>query len=210
MSRHSQISVNYDGEALQEGRMDVRDLAPALLALGDLIEDANHILNGPESKVSVSVVSKFKRGSFGFEADIIQNLEFFDRATSLFTEGPQGTKEILELLFWGFAGGISAGELIRRIKGLAANISQHPEGNPKQQIVQFGNNTTVVNNYVAQSIASPKARNAWDTFSSPPRREGIDYVKVTGENPKENFEISVTCRLSSDHRLLENSASRHG
>ncbi len=41
----------YDGPALQEHQMDVRALAPALLSVGNLVEQANEIFNGDRAKV---------------------------------------------------------------------------------------------------------------------------------------------------------------
>lgn len=40
------FQLRYDGPALSEHGMDVGDLAPALLALGDLIKRANATVNG--------------------------------------------------------------------------------------------------------------------------------------------------------------------
>jgi hypothetical protein len=47
MSR-AHFKVSYNGVALQEGRLDVRDLAPALLAVGSLFDAANRALNGAD------------------------------------------------------------------------------------------------------------------------------------------------------------------
>ncbi len=40
-----EFAVTYEGVALTDGRMPVRDLAPALIALGDIFHEANAVLN---------------------------------------------------------------------------------------------------------------------------------------------------------------------
>ena len=59
--------VTYDGKALENSEMDARNLAPALLAIGDLLENSTRVLYGKEIKASVNVKGGFKTGSFGIE-----------------------------------------------------------------------------------------------------------------------------------------------
>lgn len=47
MSRSS-FRVAFEGEPFAEGEIDVNDLAPALLALGDVIQAANRASTGGE------------------------------------------------------------------------------------------------------------------------------------------------------------------
>lgn len=59
----SQFRVAFEGEAFDDGEMDVRDLAPALLALGDVIQAANRALNGDRADASLKVRAT-NHGSF--------------------------------------------------------------------------------------------------------------------------------------------------
>lgn len=93
--------ILYDGPALATNEMNVHDLAPALLALGDLIEAANETLNGPKkTKVSLNVKASFKTGCFGIELDVVQTI--LQQFGSLFSAAQAVTAQ--DLLRWlGFA-----------------------------------------------------------------------------------------------------------
>jgi hypothetical protein len=67
-------TILYDGPALELGLMDVRDLAPALVAVGDLCSRANRILNGNKANVEVHVKTGFKPGSFVVDLAVVQSV----------------------------------------------------------------------------------------------------------------------------------------
>lgn len=114
MSASIEFSVKYDGPALAEHRMDVRELAPALLALSSLLEESNKSLYGDKPEVRVNVKGNFQSGSFkvnleaaltmkeqivtilaGSEATAVSNL--FGILGGL---GLLGGGGVLGLLFW--------------------------------------------------------------------------------------------------------------
>jgi hypothetical protein len=70
MSRAT-FGLGYDGPALRDGTMDVRDLAPALLAVGQLFDAANRNLNGDAATVGVHVRATGE-GSFEVFLEVVQ------------------------------------------------------------------------------------------------------------------------------------------
>ena len=60
----SHIRVVYNGPAVDDGEMDVGQLASSLLAFGKLIENADAIITGEAGRVRVRVQSDVRRGSF--------------------------------------------------------------------------------------------------------------------------------------------------
>ena len=67
----------YDGPALADGSMNVRDLAPAMLAVGSFFETANRVANSDRASVSVNVRAT-SAGSFHVVFEVVQSLEIVE------------------------------------------------------------------------------------------------------------------------------------
>ena len=65
----SDLVVIYDGSALSAHAMDVRDLGPALTAMGDMFERANVLLNGKSVAVDIKMQA-IRPGSYQIIAEL--------------------------------------------------------------------------------------------------------------------------------------------
>jgi hypothetical protein len=72
MTKKVAFKIAYDGEALRDHSMDVRDLAPALLSLGKLFDAANLALNGDKAEVRLQVKAH-SAGSFEVALELFQS-----------------------------------------------------------------------------------------------------------------------------------------
>ncbi len=123
---HATFQIIYDGPALENSTMDVKDLAPALLALGEAIEQANFSTNHQKASVVLNVRASFKTGCFGIEFDVVQSL--LEQTKSLFeSNGISSAKEIVETL--GFVGG----SITASYRGLIG-LMRHLKGREIQEI----------------------------------------------------------------------------
>ncbi|MFW9595562.1 MAG: hypothetical protein ACMV1D_08695 [Macromonas sp.] len=117
MSTSIHFSIKYDGPALASHQMDVRELAPALMALSSLLEEANREIYPDGDEVRVQVKGSFKGGSFGVDLIALQSIK--DQIVSLLT-GPEASavSNLFGILGGvGLVGGAYAG-LIQLIKWL--------------------------------------------------------------------------------------------
>jgi hypothetical protein len=98
VSRH-EFSVAYDGKARgpEDHAIDVQALAPALLAFGKLIREANTEFNGKKSTAKVLVVSDFEHKCFNINFEVVLGL-YEQAKTLLGIEGVKTAKEVLEWL----------------------------------------------------------------------------------------------------------------
>ena len=115
MSATVHFSIKYDGPALADHQMDVRELAPALFALSTLLEEANKAAfpDGPE--VRVSVQGTFKGGSFGVDLIALQTIS--QQIVSILS-GPTATATANLFAILSGIGLLGAGGLIGLLKFL--------------------------------------------------------------------------------------------
>ena len=92
--------VTYDGDAIANGRIDVQDLAPALLALADVFREANAVVFPDADPVSLQVQA-LEDGSFDVGL-VLAHQDLVDRIVSIFTSDPaQAIVNLRDLVLFG-------------------------------------------------------------------------------------------------------------
>ena len=107
------FSIAYDGPAIRDGAMDVRDLAPALLAIGQVFDAANILLNGENPKIKVNVTAT-GQGSFEVYLEVLRDLT--EKIVDIFS-GDVATA-LLQLKEFVIIGGGATGGIIWLVKRL--------------------------------------------------------------------------------------------
>lgn len=174
--------IVYDGPAVEDGEMDVSQLASSLLALRKLIENADAIRTGEAGRVKVRVRSDLKRGSFDVGIAVHWLDDIKDVAVA-WAMTPQGAATISLLGLLGFnvkdlakTGGVGLIQAVRWLRG------RHVA---KQIVLQDGNTTLVtedgdhidVHPTVARLVEEPSVRQPLEKFTEPLREDGVEEIR---------------------------------
>ena len=170
------VELVYRGDAVEGGSMDVRDLAPALLALGDACQEANRVLNGATSELTVRVKSDFKTGSFEIHLEVFQKL--LSAALDMVTgNSHESAADILTTL--GFFG-VSVPGLLQLWLWLKRQSPKSVTqlGNNNVQIEKADNSNVVVNNNVVVLANDPLIRKLLPKVFEPLMRPGFTKAEI--------------------------------
>lgn len=184
MLNNAQFQIIYDGPALQTNEMDVRDLAPALVALSDLLEEVNTLLYNDVAKVQVNVKGSFKTGCFKIDFSIVQSL--VDQLVDIFNSR-EGITAVSVLSILGLS---SKDGLIPILKWLnnrkIKTITKI--GNGKARI-EVDEESREVEEKVIEALSNLKIRQSLEVIITKPlTKEGI-----------ETFEISYDSTITTIH-----------
>jgi len=171
------FKLRFDGEALRDHTIAVNDLAPSLLALGDLFNEANNIVTNGQAELSLRVKAGFEEGSFTINLDVI--LPTIERMALFFTS--EEGKPILSIMaLLGFLGLNVPGliDLIKRSKGKKPKKVIQIEQSSKVRMEFEGMDSIEVDNAVAKIFNSLGARNAAKNFVRPLDNEGMETIEV--------------------------------
>ncbi|AFQ52229.1 hypothetical protein GEM_5845 [Burkholderia cepacia GG4] len=179
-SNHQPFNVVYDGPALGEHRMDVRDLAPVLLAIADLFASANKELNGEHSEVRLEVRGSFKAGSFHAELIFVQSLA--SQIRDLFA-GPNASafsNALAILAALGIVGGGGLIGLIRTLRGRQPHRTERDGTNVK--IWTSEQECFVVDEPIVRLYRNRAVRVSLQKVLSPLERDGIDSFGIVRDD----------------------------
>ena len=178
----SEFRITYDGPALNTHQMDVRELAPALLAAGDLLDAAVFSLNGNTIKSQTNVVGSFKTGCFAIDfaltADwILRVRDIFsgDSATAIANAGA-----ILGLLGLSYHKGKPT--VISVLKWLKGRKILKVDQLETTAIIYVDEESIEVEKAVLQLLTDIMVRQALDNMLTPLDKEGIETFAAGTDN----------------------------
>lgn len=199
MSKAS-FHILYDGPALANHEMNVNDLAPALLAFGEVIEEANETLNGPKrAQVSLNVKASFKTGCFGIELDLVQTL--MQQVGTLFSAAKAVTAQ--DLLRWlgvawdngdkviAYSGGLLW--LLKKLKGKPVKHAKRLDTGKVLIIIE--DEKYEIEAEVLELYRNAKLRKSLHNVLAPLEREGINEFAITDRPQSQRFIV-----VSKDER----------
>ncbi|WP_420465581.1 hypothetical protein [Panacagrimonas sp.] len=174
----AQFRITYDGPALSNGEMDVRELAPALLAVSGLLKAANKALQGDRADVRVNVRGSFKTGSFGIDFIVAQDL--LQNIKDIFaSDSAAATANALAILS---AIGVAGGGLIGLLRKLRGRTPEKIEAADQNVILHIESERLVVEREVYVLFADRDTRNQLGDTLKPMDGESIDKVAFGTDN----------------------------
>lgn len=189
------FKVAFDGTALRDGEIDVRDLAPALLALGDVVQAANRALNGDRADARLKMKAT-RRGSFeallAIDVSILSVLGDLLDSVSAHPDRVTAADALLDLLIKG--GSVLAGGTA----GLFAVLKMLKGQRPDRIETSSDGTTTIVHNHTAIVIDprtltllnDEQTRKAVDRFAEKSLTgPSIDSVRIADGEGRTQVEI---------------------
>lgn len=164
----------YGGPAVANGTMDVRDLAPALLAVGDSCARANKIINGDSCRIQVNVNAGFERGSF----DVLLTLISTPQAQMVIDHISDANELLRFLGYGGGASGVVMGA-VHLYKWLRGRTPDRVEAVGDDKIsIHIGDNSVLVfrptYNLLRDSIMQEQFKKAVEPLA----KDGIDTLAI--------------------------------
>ncbi len=178
MTAKTAFRIAYDGAALRDHAMDVRDLAPALLSFGQLLERANFLLNGDKASVRLNVRA-LSSGSFGIDLELAQSL--YTQATQFLTgDFIVSALNLKELLVGGGVAVSSLWVLYKVLKGRKPDRVERV-GDAHVRII-LGDEQHVFPMELLKLYQDMAVRKAVEEVVRPLEREGIEEFVVRDES----------------------------
>ncbi len=198
--------IVYEGSAVEDGEMDVAQLAPSLLALGKLLEAVDASVSGDIGRVRVKVRSDVRRGSFdvGIALDFAHTVKEWLLSPSGVVVASLATITGITLKD-PFVGLLS---LVRWLRGRKIKTKVVIEDG-QVRIETTDGDFIVVTPPVARLVDDPAVRQQLERFTEPLREEGLDAISFRpSSGAGERIEATEATHFTATDRAEPTSQSR--
>ena len=176
--------IIYEGSAVEDGEMEVGQLAPSLLALGKLLEAVDSAVSGEAGRVRVKVRADVRRGSFdiGISLDFIHSVKAW-----LISPDGQALSALASITGLGVVpGSLGLIQAVRWLKGRKPSTKiVLSDGNVR--IETADGESIEVTSPVAGLVESAAVRQQLERFTEPLRGEGIEAIRSEGAGGSERI-----------------------
>lgn len=206
MEGMTMFRVTYDGPALEHHEMDARELAPALLAVADLLEASCKALYGENAKPQINVKGSFRTGSFNI--DFVTAVSWLKSLRDMFA-GPNATAIANGLAILGFLGFVGKRGLAQALQWLKGRQITRVEIDEKNARIFVDDEFIEIEAEAITLLREMSVREAFDRVLSPLDRDGIDTFAAGTETEPAQVVIKEEDRrffvppATSDELLLE-------
>ncbi|QIM48966.1 hypothetical protein G9Q38_07120 [Pusillimonas sp. DMV24BSW_D] len=189
MTDMSDFRITFDGPALETSQMDVQELAPALLAVGDLLSASTQALCGEKVRPQVNVKGSFKTGSFGIDFSLITDLltKMRDIFASDGAAAVANASSILALL--GISASAGRKGLLQVLGWLKGRQIQRVEAKENTAILHVDNDQLEIELAVLRLLRDMAVREATERMLEPLTKEGVNKF-YAGTESKASATIS--------------------
>ena len=171
----TQFIISYQGESLSDHMIDVKDLAPALQALGQMFELSNRVLNGDNTTVSLKIRST-QPGSFEILLFLAQ---VYHTSTTVFSGDFFTSAANLRTVIIGSAGSYGLISLKKFLKGNKPDTVERVGNEIKLYRETPEEIVDIIIPFDVYALSENKdIQELVQTFVSPIHRNGIDRMEV--------------------------------
>lgn len=168
------FEIVFDGQKLHDGKIDVRDLAPSLLSLSDLLDEASTRYAPQCGKVSLRVKPNFEKKCFKIYLDIAQS--YYSKFVELFSsQEVQAWAAVASIIG---VSGYGLFQLLLKAKNRKPEKVITIEHTEKVKVIFEGDDEIEVPKEALALFQNNRARKAVAHIFKPLKRGGAEKMKI--------------------------------